>query len=203
MRLTNRKALWLLCLSTIAATLSPTLGVQAQEQYLSIVTAKGAPTSDRVGTTTNTVDLLAGQTFMMVQASQAGFPKEGPQGLQPPVVQILIERDGKMFQVWRWIPEYNIFHEGLPTFALGAYSVVTGPGKLHFIGADTLFTYKVVPGPDNPLKTSIVLPGPENAMHVTMEVSTDLSNWMTTTNGLKSGEVAQFFRIRLEKPSRP
>ncbi|MBL9167670.1 MAG: hypothetical protein JNN07_08005 [Verrucomicrobiales bacterium] len=203
MRLKPWRAYYLIALvvSGLLVGLLPIL--QAEEQYFSTVTSKGVSSPDRVGSTTNTIELLAGQTFMMVQASQAGLPKEASQGLQPPIIEVTLEREGRFYQVWRWTGGLDRFGEGLSTFALGPYGTVSGPGRLHFIGADTLFTYKIIPGPDNPQKTSIVLPGPENAMNVTMEVSTDLSSWVATTNGLKSGEVAQFFRIRLQKSSLP
>ncbi|MBL8024741.1 MAG: hypothetical protein JNK54_10770, partial [Elusimicrobia bacterium] len=75
MRLKPWRAYYLIALvvSGLLVGLLPIL--QAEEQYFSTVTSKGVSSPDRVGSTTNTIELLAGQTFMMVQASQAGLPK--------------------------------------------------------------------------------------------------------------------------------
>ena len=61
--------------------------------------------------------------------------------------------------------------------------------------SSTYLTVKIIPQSYDPNKTLIIPPG-TNQVQITLQVSPDLVNWTTATNGVYgSPNTAQFFRI--------
>lgn len=91
---------------------------------------------------------------------------------------ISMQKDGYTFQ------EFTGIVQGPATIQ------VSSPNGLPFF-----VTLQILPESYNPNKTLIIPPG-TNQVQITLQVSPDLVNWSTTTNGIYgSPNTAQFFRI--------
>jgi hypothetical protein len=81
----------------------------------------------------------------------------------------------------------------------GRGTIIQGPAAfslLSYSSTRSFLTLKIIPESYDPNKTFIIPPG-TNQVQVTLQVSTNLINWDTATNGVYgSPATAQFFRIR-------
>jgi hypothetical protein len=89
------------------------------------------------------------------------------------------------------------------SFYLNTGSIVVGPATIsvnpsignYAVPYPSYITVKFIPVAYNPNQTLIVPPG-TNQVQITLQVSPDLVNWTTATNGVYgSPNTAQFFRI--------
>ncbi len=172
------------CLILSIVAIAPMLAF-SQETYVSI-TARRLFSNGSLLESTNTLELLSGQTAHLVSlfSAESGGARVG------------VEKDDLHF----------FFASSSPSGGLNSIlafptpPAVTGPAKLVLVGyGGGLATFRISPNFTDPQKTAIVLPGAENAAQITLECSTNLSTWVSATNGLYSGDVAKFFRIHLEK----
>ena len=98
------------------------------------------------------------------------------------------------------IKDEILFNAGTPAdgFSGGHGTIVQGPAtyKLATQGGSCLITLKITTQITDPNKTFILPPG-TNQVQVTLQVSPDLANWTTATNGIYGNpNTAQFFRIK-------
>lgn len=80
--------------------------------------------------------------------------------------------------------------------------IVAGPARILLrsdTGRPSLCTFRVTPESYPPDKSLLIAPGPGGA-EVTLEFSTNLVNWIATTNGIYTNvPVATFFRIKEQR----
>jgi hypothetical protein len=115
--------------------------------------------------------------------------------------------------VWGGELSFTIQKNGLnfgPGFVTSSAGIIVqGPATMTFVSTSPpsngpgLVTLKIIPESYDPNKTIIVPPG-TNQVQITLQVSTNLINWETATNGIYgSPNTAQFFRIREDTLTSP
>ncbi len=126
--------------------------------------------------TTNVLEITLGQTVRIVNMVPYS-PDHGSDG------QVVGEFGGRECRLWKG-------------------DIIQGPARF-FIYADlydaSLITVEYLNEPTSPDRT-LILPHGTNAVAVSLEVSTNLTQWVTTTNGVYvPGETPHFFRIKAAK----
>lgn len=84
--------------------------------------------------------------------------------------------------------------------------ILRGPATIKAgstVGNNSLLTFRITPNKVDPTKTAIVYPGIHNTAKVNLISSTNLTDWIVATNGIYSGDVAQFFRIDIQTTTQP
>jgi hypothetical protein len=105
---------------------------------------------------------------------------------------VFLQKDGRTFNVPGDSRYYQVGGRG---------TIVQGPATFLVWGAngDVMATVKIKPASFPPDKTIILPPG-TNQFQVTLETSTNLVSWLSTTNGVYgSPDTARFFRIHLQQ----
>ena len=99
--------------------------------------------------------------------------------------------------IFNTTPGAGLFYAADSTGGKG--TIIQGPATFTLSGVNlnnAFVTLKIIPEAYDPNKTLIVPPG-TNHVQITLQVSPDLVNWTTATNGVYgSPTTAQFFRIR-------
>jgi hypothetical protein len=92
----------------------------------------------------------------------------------------------------------NSFYLKSGSFVAGPATITVLPNYYYSSGfayTPTLVTVQIIPQSYDPNKTLIIPPG-TNQVQITLQVSPDLVNWSSATNGVYgSPNTAQFFRI--------
>ena len=178
------------CLFISIVAIAPMLTF-SQETYVSITAPKVLGNGSIPQNTTNTLELLSGQTAHLVSLIGAYNGN--------PYAYVYVEKDDISFWLATSVSAFSS-HDPNGITAFPTPPAVTGPAKLVLVGyGGGLATFRISPNFTDPQKTAIVLPGADNAALVTMEYSTNLVDWFPATNGVYAGDVAKFFKIHLEK----
>lgn len=77
--------------------------------------------------------------------------------------------------------------------------IIAGPATLELRGTGGIATFRLTPESYPPDKSVLVAPGAGGAA-IALECSTNLVDWLTTTNGVYTNQpAAKFFRIRADR----
>lgn len=161
------------------------------EQYVTITVAppQNPPTANYV---TN--------TFTINQNQAAEIMSVRPILYNSQYTQLTVSNNGAVFNgnTFMSADGYAVNYVG-QSVSPSKGTIIQGPATFTLSssgGANAFLTLKIIPESYDPNKTLIVAPG-TNQVQITLQVSPDLVNWTTATNGIYgSPTTAQFFRIR-------